>query len=334
MPKRQIEIAAPAGYMATLAAIGEQYESEDVYSETGEDERCLVRIICDTGKVQEIIDATHRAMERGTHWRLIILPVEAVVAPDSPEPEPVPEEPRFSFRGRTAAREEILQEVEKGAELDTDFVVLIALSAIVAAVGLISDNLAALIGAMVIAPLLGPNLAFAFGVALGNPDMMRRAMTTNIAGLGFALFFSMLLGAALGGSFQSQEIVSRTFADYDSIALALAAGAAAVLSLTTGLPSALVGVMVAVALLPPAVVTGLMVGSGNMAAAGGAGLLLAVNIVCINLAAQVVFVAKGILPRTWSEKQASRKAVATNLAGWVFLLSGLGVAIYLAQYRV
>ncbi len=328
MPKRQVEITAPAGYAPTLSAFGEKYGGEDIYVELGENERCLVRIVCETGDVQGIIDATHRVMGRGTHWRLTILPVEAVVAPEGTAPAPV-EERRFSFRGRTAPREEILQEVEKGAGIDSDFLILIALSGVVAAVGLIGDNVAALIGAMVIAPLLGPNLAFAFGVALGNQDLMKRAMATNIVGLGFAIFFSMGLGAVLGEPVHSAEIASRTIAGYDSIALALAAGAAAVLSLTTGISSALVGVMVAVALLPPAVTTGLMLGSGDLKAAGGAALLLAVNIVCINIAAQIVFVGKKILPRTWSEKKASRKALLTNFAAWVLLLAGVAAAIYI-----
>lgn len=328
MPKRQVEITAPSGYAPTLAALGEQYGGEDVYAEIGEEDRCLVRIVCETDVVQAIIDATHRAMGKDAHWRLTILPVEAVVAPDQMKPVVDPEAPRFSFRGRSAPREEILQAVAKGADLDSDFLVLVVLSGIVAAVGLISNNVAALIGAMVIAPLLGPNLAFAFGVALGKQDLMRRAMLTNIVGLGLAIFFAMILGKLLGGPFLSAEITSRTFAGYEAIALALAAGAAAVFSLTTGLSSALVGVMVAVAIMPPAVVLGLMLGSGDMKSAGGAAILLAVNIVCINLAAQIVFVAKRISPRTWSEKKASRNALLTNFSAWVVLLGGLATAIY------
>jgi len=65
--------------------------------------------------------------------------------------------------------------------------------------------------------------------------------------------------------------------------------AAAALSLTTGLSSVLVGVMVAVALLPPAATLGIMLGQGNMSLAIGAGLLLAVNIVSVNLASKIVF---------------------------------------------
>ncbi|MEQ9517871.1 MAG: TIGR00341 family protein [Parvibaculum sp.] len=333
MAKRQLEITAPAGYAATLAAIATQQEAEDVYSELGEEDRCLVRIVCDTAKVQAIVDGTHKAVEKGAHWRLTILPVEAVVVPEMQKVEPGDDAvPRFSFRGRTAPREEILNEVEKGAELNADYLVLIALSGVVAAVGLLNDSVVALIGAMVIAPLLGPNLAFAFGVALGNVDLMRRAMVTNIVGLFFAVLFATLLGLLLGEPMSSAALSARTIAGYDSIAIGLAAGAAAVLSLTTGVSSALVGVMVAVAILPPAVTAGLMLGGGDLKAAGGAAFLLAVNIVCINLAAQIVFVVKRILPRTWAEKKGARRSLWTNFVTWVVLLSGLAGAIYMAGW--
>ena len=90
--------------------------------------------------------------------------------------------------------------------------------------------------------------------------------------------------------------------------------------------------MVAVAILPPAVTAGLMLGGGDLKAAGGAALLLAVNIVCINLAAQIVFVIKIILPRTWAEKKGAQKALWTNFITWVLLLSGLAGAIYLVRW--
>lgn len=108
--------------------------------------------------------------------------------------------------------------------------------------------------------------------------------------------------------------MARTRLGYDSIALALASGAAGALSLTTRLPSALVGVMVAVALLPPAVALGYTLGAGQLKLAGGAAALLAVNIVCVNLSAQLVFFSKGIKPRTWLERRAARQSIVIGLA--------------------
>jgi uncharacterized membrane protein len=127
------------------------------------------------------------------------------------------------------------------------------------------------------------------------------------------------------------ELVARTEVGLDSVVLALAAGAAAVLSLTTGLSSVLVGVMVAVALLPPAVVLGLMLGSGQFALAAGAGLLLAVNLVCVNLASNVVFLVKGVYPRTWFEQQRARRATLIYALMWVVTLLVLMLLIYLRQ---
>ncbi|HEU5339450.1 MAG TPA: DUF389 domain-containing protein, partial [Sulfuricaulis sp.] len=117
----------------------------------------------------------------------------------------------------------------------------------------------------------------------------------------------------------------------DSVALALASGAAAALSLTTGLSSVLVGVMVAVALLPPAATFGLMLGSGQYALATGAGLLLAVNIVCVNFAAKLVFLMKGIHPRTWWEKQKARQSMITYLVIWAVSLVILVGLIFLRR---
>nr|MBS0020561.1 DUF389 domain-containing protein [Gammaproteobacteria bacterium] len=120
-------------------------------------------------------------------------------------------------------------------------------------------------------------------------------------------------------------------AQLDSVALALASGAAAVLSLTTGLPSVLVGVMVAVALLPPAATLGLMLGRGQPDLATGAALLLAVNIVCLNLASKIVFLVRGIRPRTWWEKAQAKRAMTIYLVVWVVTLFVLVLAIYFRQ---
>jgi uncharacterized membrane protein len=112
------------------------------------------------------------------------------------------------------------------------------------------------------------------------------------------------------------------------MALALASGAAAALSLTTGLSSVMVGVMVAVALLPPAVTLGLMLGHGDIDLAAGAGLLLAINVVCINLASKVVFFVKGIRPRTWWEKERAQRAMIMYVLAWLLTLILLVLLIY------
>jgi uncharacterized membrane protein len=140
---------------------------------------------------------------------------------------------------------------------------------------------------------------------------------------------SACLGILWPSDLTSIELMSRTEAGLDSIALALASGAAAALSLTTGLPSVLVGVMVAVALLPPAAALGLMLGDGNINSAIGASLLLAVNIVCVNLASKIVFYLKNIHPRTWLEKEKAKRAMVVYILVWLFTLLILMLIIYM-----
>ncbi|HAC57035.1 MAG TPA: TIGR00341 family protein, partial [Rhodobiaceae bacterium] len=236
-------------------------------------------------------------------------------------------ESRPAFRSGAASREEIHEEVARNAELDSTFLVLTFLSAIVAAIGLLNDNVAVIIGAMVIAPLLGPNLAFALGTALGDRRLMFKAMRTNAAGIALTVALGVVIALLWTEGFDAPELLSRTKVGYDGIALALASGAAAVLSLVAGVSSALVGVMVAVALMPPAVAIGIMLGAGNPEGALGAAVLLGVNVVCVNLAAQSVFVAKGIRPRTWWEQKASAASLRINFAMWLVLLAALVGAI-------
>ena len=206
---------------------------------------------------------------------------------------------------------------------------LVFLSTIVAAIGLIENNVAVVVGAMVIAPLLGPNIALALAATLGDKPLITQSLKTNLAGLGMALGLSIAIGLIMPVDLNSHELVSRTYVKADSAVLALASGAAAVLSLTTGLSSVLVGVMVAVALLPPTVTLGIMLGSGQMGLAFGAALLLAVNVVCVNLAAKIVFLARGVKPRTWLEKRKAKQSVTIYLLFWIGSLIILLVAIYL-----
>jgi uncharacterized membrane protein len=139
------------------------------------------------------------------------------------------------------------------------------------------------------------------------------------------------IGLALPMQEYSEELMARTRVGWDSIALALASGAAAALSLTTGLSSVLVGVMVAVALLPPAATLGLMLGNAETGLALGAGLLLAINIVCVNLATKLVFLVTRISPRAWREKERARRAMTIYIAAWALMLALLAGAIYLRK---
>jgi uncharacterized hydrophobic protein (TIGR00341 family) len=285
--------------------------------------RVLVRILVTTEKSEAVLDALERQFTGTDDFRVILLAVEATI-PRPPEPEPEPKPPPRSRVGR----EELLDDLRSGTRITGVYLALVVLSSIVAAVGLMRNNVAVVIGAMVIAPLLTPNVALALGTTLGDFALMRKALKTNLVGLATAFVFAVGVGAVLR---VDSAAIPRMEAGFAEIILALASGAAGALVFTTGVPATLVGVMVAVALLPPLLTAGLRLAVGDAAGAGGAFLLLMTNVICVNLAAVVTFLLRGVGPRTWWEADKARRATRKAVLLWGALLLVLAVIVWLTQ---
>ncbi|MEM7719557.1 MAG: TIGR00341 family protein [Pseudomonadota bacterium] len=326
MSVRMITVSAPD---QTIPPIRRKVEELGVsgirtYAETQREGRTTLQMLVGSSARQEVVDTVQAALSAQKDWRLTILPVETTV--------PLPRDEEEAERRRAKAsenkigdmtREEVWNSVWGQARLDETYIVFVVLSTIVAALGMLTNSVAVVVGAMVIAPLLGPNLAFSVGVALGDGSLIARALLTNLVGLIVALLLSIAIGAFWTGALDSDELMSRSGIGFDGMAIALASGAAAALSLVTGVSSALVGVMVAVALLPPTSAIGIFLGSGQLTLATGAAMLLAVNIVSVNLAAHTVLFWRGIRPRTFfEEKRAARGRMASGLV-WILLLVAL-----------
>ncbi len=269
----------------------------------------------DTG--QTLVDNLQAALEEEKQWRISLTPIEATV----PKIEDKASAVDKARRRKQALREEIYSDVTEGTELNRDFITLVLLSTIVAAVGLHSNSVASVIGAMVIAPLLGPILGFSLGAALGDRKLLIQASITLGAGIILALVGSIFISFILPVDLTSRELMSRTEVRLDGMALAIAAGAAAAMSLARGEASVLVGVMVAAALLPPGAAIGLFVGTGEFAYASRAALLLTLNVASLVLSALVVFRVRDIRPRGWIQRKDADRAVRLNMAlSVVFLL--------------
>jgi len=320
---RVIEVITDQGHVDTLRGIAAQQEVLDIWvGHKDEDGRCSTRILVRPEKQQAVMDALQSLLATADDTRILVLPVEAAL-PRLEEDE-LDNEKQNSI---TRSREELYQKIVAGAKLDSNFMYMVIMSTIVAAIGLLEDNVAVVIGAMVIAPLLGPNMALAFATTLGEGKLLWSALKSNVAGLLTALGLSILIGLLWPLNFDSHELMTRTDVGMDGVVLALVSGAAAVLSLTAGWSNSLVGVMVAVAILPPMATLGLMLGSGNYQHALGAGLLLAVNIVCVNLASNITFLLKGVKPRTWYEKKKAKQSLIIFVLFWMIVLAVLVMAV-------
>lgn len=285
--------------------------------------RRMITVFLRDGTSQTLMDNLQDALEPGDDWRITLLPIEATV------PKLEEASKRKKAKSETATREELYADVIDGAQLTTNYIVLVVLSTVVAAIGLNSNGVAAVIGAMVIAPLLGPILGLAMGAALGDQALLRRGVITLGAGVGVALGVALLLAFVMPIDFGSRELMSRAEVRLDGLALAMAAGGAAALSLVRGQGMALVGVMVAAALLPPIAAIGLFAGAGELALASRASLLLALNIASLVLSALIVFYITRVRPRSWIEQKHADRAVWINiiLAGLMLVVSAVLIIV-------
>ena len=314
MRRLDIHLSKDEACDTVISAIKAADPIDYVVIETEQTDRCLISVFMRDGTNQTLMDNIQMALEGRDDWRVAVLPIEAT----APKLEEIKGEK--AKNADQATREELFSDISDGARLDRNFIIMVILSTIVAAIGLNSDGIAAVIGAMVIAPLLGPILGFSMGAALGDFDLLKRGGTTLGVGIATALAVSFAISFLLPLNLQSHELMSRAEVRVDGLALAMAAGGAAALSLTRGQAEALVGVMVAAALLPPGAALGLFAGGGEYDLALRAALLLALNVASLILSALIVFRLRKIRPRKWIEQKNATWAVWMNAGLSAFFL--------------
>ncbi len=297
----------------------------------------LVKMLVSVGEAEAVLDLIENNYGSVDGFRAVLIPVAASL----PRSEPVEEEQDDAESSEAEddkdrkreriSRQEMYANIEDAAKLSKTYTAMVVLSAIVATMGVLRDNVAVVIGAMVIAPLLGPNAALSLATTLGDGDLARTALKTGGAGIALSVLLSVVIGLLLQVDPTIHEIASRTHVGLSDIAIALAAGGAGALAFTTGIPAILVGVMVAVAFLPPLVTSGILIGSGFFHLAWGALLLFVTNLICINLAGVVFFVVQGIRPRIWWEADRAKKATRNAMLVWIVLLCALILVITFSQ---
>ncbi|MEF8877433.1 MAG: TIGR00341 family protein [Haloarculaceae archaeon] len=221
------------------------------------------------------------------------------------------------------AREELAATAEDLVSNPQTYVLLTIVSAVVATAGLLLDSPATVVGSMVIAPLIGPAMSAAVGTVIDDEDLFVRGVRMQVLGLSLAViaagvfaFLVQMTNLVPPGLDPSgiEQIRERLKPDFLSLAVALGAGVAGALSLTTGVSSALVGVMIAVALVPPAATVGIGAAYGLPAVALPAGVLAVVNGLSINLAALIVLWYSGYRPDHVLLRDEARSATIKRVA--------------------
>jgi uncharacterized hydrophobic protein (TIGR00271 family) len=220
-----------------------------------------------------------------------------------------------------------------------NFFVLLLLATVIANYGVLSGSTATVIGAMIVAPLMGPIMATAAAVIMGSSQRAIRSLALAVVGVLTVILFAFLLTLIVPDitiSFTNNyELASRISPGLYALLTALGAGAAgAFITSRAEIADSMGGVAIAISLVPPLCVVGIAISQGEWAAAAGAMLLFTTNFLAILLAGGVVFLLLGLGRLVVQEDQARMRRrsliviiIATLIVAIPLSLTGYQVVI-------
>ena len=344
MPLRLIEIITPKEDREEVEKAIETHRPDEGYvfwsAPLEKDSSLSFRIILDVQESENVLDKLENLFSWKSKYRIIIYPVEATL----PRLETIPSEEESKEEESSGehtphkigriSREELYTDILDTSLLTSNYILLVFLSTIVAVIGLLRNNVAVIIGAMVLAPLLGPNVGLSLATTLRDSKLAIESSKTLLAGITLSLSIACCIGWAIDLSPISPELLLRSSVNFYDILLAIISGTAGIISFTLGVPTSLVGVMVALSLLPPLSACGLFFGAGLTEHAAGAAILFLTNIICLNLAGVVTFILQGVLPLSWWKRKQAKSTALRIAAFWGMLLLLLILFLYYDLIRL
>ncbi|MCO8243434.1 MULTISPECIES: TIGR00341 family protein [unclassified Haladaptatus] len=326
---RLIQVLIPEGDRANvLAALDEEGIDYAVWEETGRgDFEALVSFPVPDSGVEPVLDSLYAAGIKEKSYTLV-MPTETVVSERIGAL-------KDRYRGYRISRDELVARAEDLAPESSTFFIFLIVSTLIATTGLLLNSAATIIGAMVIAPLMGPAISASVGAVLADNDMTKRGVRLQVTGLLAAIVTAAVLGLLLKETVflpptdirTIPQVLERTSPNFLSLFLALGSGVAGAVSVIRGAGSSLVGVAIAVALIPPAATAGLGLAWGDPGIVLTAGVLVLVNLLAINLSALILLWLAGYRPEKGKHEIQARRAVRTRIATVVVGLVLLSVVL-------
>lgn len=210
--------------------------------------------------------------------------------------------------------EEVRNELLEESTVTTSYTVLIFSSCIIATLGLLSNNVAVIIGAMIIAPLMLPIRGLGFGALEGNIVLFRRALAAIIIGTILSVVLAFIIGYLVALPAFGSEIISRSRPTLLDLGIAIAAGGiSGFAKVKPKISSSLAGTAIAVALMPPVCVIGLGLSQANWSLTIGASLLYLTNLLGITLSCMLIFLVTGC-----TSFELAKKAL-----GWILIFTAI-----------
>ncbi len=221
--------------------------------------------------------------------------------------------------GRT--RNSIRRQIRKNSVADLPFIFMNVMATIVAAYGLLADSTAVVIGAMLIAMLLGPITGISLGLIDGNKKLLGAAFLSEIAGVLCVLATAFVIGWIHKDIPAGTEITSRTAPNIIDLIIALAGGAAgAYATASPRLSSGLIGVAISTALVPPLAVCSILLARGEYESAFGGFLLFFANFIAIQFSSSVVLWLAGYHRLTGKSEEENKQIILRNALSFLVLL--------------
>lgn len=198
--------------------------------------------------------------------------------------------------------------VVDGATDTLEYYVLIILSCLIATIGLYQNSPAVIIGAMIVAPLMGPIFGLSAGVLWGDTDVIWEALTTLFKGSLIVIAISAVMTYLIPGIQLTEEMLARTQPGFFDSIVALSCGFIGAYAFVNKKVSTTVpGVAISVALMPPLCTAGISLGMGQWQMAEGSALLFLVNLLGISLSSLITFYLVRLNPHGDEDEEEGQK---------------------------
>jgi uncharacterized hydrophobic protein (TIGR00271 family) len=187
--------------------------------------------------------------------------------------------------------EEVEARTSESAVLSGSFLAFMILATMIAAVGIVTDSIILIIGAMVVGPEFGPLAGLCVALVQRRPELARRSLAALLVGFPVAIVTSAVAALALKGLGVLPESIGRhpetlfiANPNRYSVIVAALAGVAGMISLTTAKSGALIGVLISVTTIPAAANVGVAAAYRDWDEFRGATAQLGINLTAIVLA--------------------------------------------------
>ena len=231
--------------------------------------------------------------------------------------------------------ERLVESTDKYTRLNKDVLTMALFATMIALAGLFLDNVAIVIGAMLLSPLLGPINAFAVNANLGRIRKLVKSQVSVLLLLAsiitVAACITLVASRFVLLSENTAQITVRTHAGLIDVLIALILGLAAGLALLVGFPEILVGVAIAVAIVPPAAVSGIGLALSNANLFSGAFVLTLINLFGLQLGSTLILRVRGVLPRKYYQQSEAKKRSTYSILVLALLLVLLTLIVVLSS---